>query len=354
MSSPSVAGGHVRLQNVTKQHGSVTALHDVSLEIRPGEFFALLGPSGSGKTTTLRILAGLEPHQAGRVWLDGVDVTAKEPGERDVAMVFQSYALYPHMTVAENIAFPLRMIGTPRAETERAVRDAAARVHIDHLLARKPGQLSGGQQQRCALARAIVRKPRLFLLDEPLSNLDAKLRLETRVELRKLQRGLGVTAVYVTHDQEEAMTIADRMAVFMEGRIVQVGTPAEVFARPATVAVAGFIGSPPMNLLAGESRGGRLSIAGVALAGATRDGADGPVTIGVRPAGVRLAPQGLPARVELVEDLGDSAIVDLVANGALVKMRTEGRPAVGEGEQVHIAFDTAALHVFDPASGLRR
>jgi ABC-type sugar transport system ATPase subunit len=348
------AGGHVRLENVTKRHGSVVALHDVSLDIRPGEFFALLGPSGSGKTTTLRIMAGLEPHQAGRVWLDGVDVTAKEPGERDVAMVFQSYALYPHMTVAENIAFPLRMIGTPREATQRAVRDAAARVHIEHLLARKPGQLSGGQQQRCALARAIVRKPRLFLLDEPLSNLDAKLRLETRVELRKLQRGLGVTAVYVTHDQEEAMTIADRMAVFMEGRIVQVGTPGEVFARPATVAVAGFIGSPPMNLLAGELRGGRLSIAGVALDAARRDGPDGPVTVGVRPTGVRLAPQGLPARVELVEDLGDSAIVDLVADGALVKMRTEGRPAVSEGEQVGIAFDAAALHVFDPASGLRR
>jgi len=349
-----ITGGHVRLENVTKQHGSVTALRDVSLEIRSGEFFALLGPSGSGKTTTLRVMAGLEPHQAGRVWLDGVDVTAKEPGERDVAMVFQSYALYPHMTVAENIAFPLRMIGTPREATERAVRDAAARVHIEHLLSRKPGQLSGGQQQRCALARAIVRKPRLFLLDEPLSNLDAKLRLETRVELRKLQRGLGVTAVYVTHDQEEAMTIADRMAVFMEGRIVQIGTPAEVFARPASVAVAGFIGSPPMNLLAGESRSGRLSVAGVELAGAPRDGADGPVTIGVRPTGVRLAPHGLAARVELVEDLGDSAIVDLLANGALVKMRTEGRPAVSEGEQVRIAFDAAALHVFDPASGLRR
>jgi len=195
------AGGHVRLEGIVKRHGAVTVLHGVDLEIRPGEFFALLGPSGSGKTTTLRVLAGLEPHDAGRVWLDGADVTGREPGDRDVAMVFQSYALYPHMTVAQNIAFPLRMIGTPRDETERAVRDAAARVRIDHLLARKPGQLSGGQQQRCALARAIVRKPRLFLLDEPLSNLDAKLRLETRVELRRLQRSLGVTAVYVTHDQ---------------------------------------------------------------------------------------------------------------------------------------------------------
>src|SRR5206468_10317604 len=183
----------------------------------------------------------------------------KEPGERDVAMVFQSYALYPHMSVAENIGFPLRMVGTSAEEVARAVREAAARVHIDHLLDRKPGQLSGGQQQRCALARAIVRKPRLFLLDEPLSNLDAKLRVETRVELRKLQRALGVTTVYVTHDQEEAMTMADRIAVFMEGRIAQVGTPHEIFERPASTAVATFIGSPPINLLEGEVRDGRLA-----------------------------------------------------------------------------------------------
>jgi ABC-type sugar transport system ATPase subunit len=348
------AGGHVRLEGVVKRHGPLTVLHGVDLEIRPGEFFALLGPSGSGKTTTLRILAGLEPHDAGRVWLDGVDVTAREPGERDVAMVFQSYALYPHMSVAENIAFPLRMIGTPRAETERAVRDAAARVRIEHLLARKPGQLSGGQQQRCALARAIVRKPRLFLLDEPLSNLDAKLRLETRVELRRLQRSLGVTAVYVTHDQEEAMTIADRLAVFMDGRIVQMGTPAEVFARPATIAVAGFIGSPPMNLLHGTVRNGAVTIGEVTLPDLHAPGADGPVVIGVRPSAVRLADAGLPARVELVEDLGESAIVDLQVGEGIVKMRTDRRPAAREGDSVHVSLEPSALHVFDAATGARR
>jgi ABC-type sugar transport system ATPase subunit len=176
--------GRVSLRGIVKRHGAFTALHGVDLDIEPGEFFALLGPSGSGKTTTLRILAGLEPRSEGRVLLDGEDVTFREPGERDVAMVFQSYALYPHMSVFDNIAFPLRMIATPADAVERAVRDAAAKVRIDHLLARRPGQLSGGQQQRCALARAIVRKPRLFLLDEPPSNLDAKLRLETRVELR--------------------------------------------------------------------------------------------------------------------------------------------------------------------------
>src|SRR5436190_10828243 len=247
--------GGVRLEGVVKRHGATTVLHGVDLAIEPGEFCVLLGPSGSGKTTTLRILAGLESVSAGRVLMDGVDVTANEPGQRDVAMVFQSYALYPHMTVAQNIGFPLKMVGTPPVDIARGVDEAAAKVGIGHLLQRTPGQLSGGQQQRCALARAIVRKPRLFLLDEPLSNLDAKLRLETRVELKKLHRSLDVTTIYVTHDQEEAMTIADRMAVFMEGRIEQVGTPEEVFARPHTVDVAAFIGTPPMNLMPGVWEG---------------------------------------------------------------------------------------------------
>jgi multiple sugar transport system ATP-binding protein len=342
------------MRGIVKRHGAFTALHGVDLDIEPGEFFALLGPSGSGKTTTLRILAGLEPLNEGRVMLDGEDVTEREPGERDVAMVFQSYALYPHMTVFDNIAFPLRMIATPRDEVERAVRDAAARVHIDHLLARRPGQLSGGQQQRTALARAIVRKPRLFLLDEPLSNLDAKLRLETRVELRKLQRALGVTTVYVTHDQEEAMTIADRVAVFMEGRIVQVGPPRDIFARPASAVVAGFIGSPPMNLLPAEVRNGVLHVAGVELRPERPLGRDGAVTIGVRPAALRIAATGLPARVYLVEDLGDTTIVDLDVVGQVIKLRTDQRPSVREGDQVHVAMPADALHVFERDSGARR
>ncbi|HVE50050.1 MAG TPA: ABC transporter ATP-binding protein [Casimicrobiaceae bacterium] len=346
--------GAVKMERIVKRHGSFTALHGIDLAIEPGEFFALLGPSGSGKTTTLRILAGLEPSDEGRVILDDVDVTAKEPGERDVAMVFQSYALYPHMTVEENIAFPLRMIGTPRDETSRAVRDAAAKVHIDHLLSRRPGQLSGGQQQRCALARAIVRKPRLFLLDEPLSNLDAKLRLETRVELRKLQRSLGVTAVYVTHDQEEAMTIADRLAVFMEGRIVQIGTPDEVFQQPANVAVAGFIGSPPMNLLPGEVRAGALQVAETRIPLDRAAGLVGAVIVGVRPSAVSIASEGLPARVELIENLGDTTIVDLSMSGHAVKLRSQMRPRVREGENVHIAFAPSAIHLFDRDSGNRR
>ena len=239
--------GQVRFEDIVKMHGEFSALKGVNFEIEPGEFFALLGPSGSGKSTTLRILAGLDAPTSGRVFIDGRDITATDARDRDIAMVFQSYALYPHMTVYENIAFPLEMAKLRAAEIELAVKDAARKVKIEHLLDRKPGQLSGGQQQRCALARAIVRKARLFLLDEPLSNLDAKLRMETRAELKKLQRSLGVTAVYVTHDQEEAMTLADRMAVFMAGEIQQVGRPAEIFARPNSIEVAAFIGSPPMT-----------------------------------------------------------------------------------------------------------
>ncbi len=238
-----IASASVRLNNVVKRFGQTVVLHDTTVQIRPGEFFSLLGPSGSGKTTTLRIIAGLEWVDGGNVEIDGKDVTFSSASDRDVAMVFQSYALYPHMTVGDNIAFPLRMVGMRRAEIAEKVRMAADRVRIGHLLHRRPGQLSGGQQQRCALARAIVREPRLFLLDEPLSNLDARLRLETRAELKQLQRTLNVTTVYVTHDQEEAMSLSDRMAIFMDGRIVQTGSPEDVFNTPASVAVAGFLGA---------------------------------------------------------------------------------------------------------------
>jgi len=346
--------GRVTLSGIVKRHGTFTALHGIDLEIAPGEFFVLLGPSGSGKTTTLRILAGLEPHDEGRVLQDGVDVTERAPGERDVAMVFQSYALYPHMTVHDNIAFPLRMVGTAAREIQTAVRDAAAKVHIEHLLDRRPGQLSGGQQQRCALARAIVRKPRLFLLDEPLSNLDAKLRVETRVELRKLQRALNVTTVYVTHDQEEAMTLADRIAVFMEGRIAQVGRPGDIYSRPASVVVAGFIGSPPMNLLAAEVQGNALVVAGVTVPLHRDLGPTGPVTLGLRAGALKIADSGIPARIYLVEDLGDATILDLHVGDHLIKMRAERRPDVREGDEIKLAFAPDAIHLFDSVSGSRR
>ena len=344
--------GSVRMEGVVKRHGSFTALHGMHLEIAPGEFFALLGPSGSGKSTTLRILAGLEEVNEGRVWLDDTDVTHQDPGQRDVAMVFQSYALYPHMTVAENIAFPLKMIKTPKGEIDTAVKEAAAKVNIAHLLDRRPGQLSGGQQQRCALARAIVRKPRLFLLDEPLSNLDAKLRIETRAELRRLQRSLGVTAVYVTHDQEEAMTIADKVAVFMEGRLVQTGTPKEIFMKPASVAVAGFIGTPPMNLLEATVRNGQVHLAGQALLPTSVR--NGDIVLGIRAGDWQLASHGLPARVDFVEDLGDSLIVHLNIEGQRAKLKAapSAQPPQ-EGQDICLQFSPEAAHLFDRASGER-
>ena len=345
--------GTVRLRGVVKKHGDTTVLHGVDLEIRAGEFFVLLGPSGSGKTTTLRILAGLESVSAGQVLMDGVDVTGTEPGERDVAMVFQSYALYPHMTVADNIGFPLKMVGTPREAIAKAVADAAGRVSIGHLLQRRPGQLSGGQQQRVALARAIVRQPRLFLLDEPLSNLDAKLRLETRLELKQLQRALGVTAVYVTHDQEEAMTLADRVAVFMDGRIVQVATPREIYSRPAQVSVAGFIGTPPMNLVPAVWRDDVVVIDGVTHPVGARTPQPREVTLGVRPGELRTGPAGTEVRVEYIEELGDHCIVDLKAGATRLRLKAEGQASVREGDTTRVSFAPSAAHLFDRAGGER-
>jgi multiple sugar transport system ATP-binding protein/inositol-phosphate transport system ATP-binding protein len=347
------AGGEVRFADITRMHGEFAALKGVSFEIQPGEFFALLGPSGSGKSTTLRILAGLDAPTAGRVFIDGKDVTSTDARDRDIAMVFQSYALYPHMTVAQNIAFPLEMANLPKAEIMAGVKEAARKVKIDHLLDRKPGQLSGGQQQRCALARAIVRKARLFLLDEPLSNLDAKLRLETRAEIKKLQRSLGVTAIYVTHDQEEAMTLADRMAVFMAGEIQQVGTPAEVFARPNSIDIAGFIGNPPMNLVPARYIDGDVVIAGHRLKTTMQASGERDVVVGIRPGALRIAPDGLKARVELIEDLGDTAVLDLDCAGTLIRVRVSDGNVPQEGEAISITARAHDIHLFDPVTRKR-
>jgi ABC-type sugar transport system ATPase subunit len=287
------------------------------------------------------------------VFIDGKDVTSTDARDRDIAMVFQSYALYPHMTVGENIAFPLEMAKLPKAEIVIAVKEAARKVKIDHLLDRKPGQLSGGQQQRCALARAIVRKARLFLLDEPLSNLDAKLRLETRAELKKLQRSLGVTAVYVTHDQEEAMTLADRMAVFMAGEIQQVGTPAEVFARPNSIDIAGFIGNPPMNLMPAHYIDGDVVIANHRFKTAMRAAGEREVVAGIRPGALRVAPEGLKARVELIEDLGDMAVLDLDCAGTLIRARVSDENVPREGDTISITARPQDIHLFDPTTRKR-
>ena len=321
-----------------------------------GEFFALLGPSGSGKTTTLRILAGLEPHDAGRVIQDGVDVTyraAGRPGCRHG--VPELRVVSAHERVRRTSRFPLRMVGTPTAEISTlAVREAATKVHIDHLLARKPGQLSGRpatalcarprdrtQAQAFSARRALVESRRQAAPGNAGSN------------CASLQRALGVTTVYVTHDQEEAMTIADRIAVFIEGRIVQIGTPNDVFEQPASIVVAAFIGSPPMNLLPGMIDRGRLTIGELDCA-LHRDGlGDGAVTVGLRPGALSFASDGIPGRVELVEDLGDSSIVNVEVGDQRIKVRTQHRPGVREGEAIHLHFDATAVHLFDRDSGAR-
>jgi len=346
------ATGEVILEKIVKDYGTFRALKGIDLRIAPGEFFALLGPSGSGKSTTLRVIAGLEVPDEGRMLVDGADMTFAPPGERNVAMVFQNYALYPHMTLEQNIGFPLRMDGVPKPEIAARVQEAARRVRIDHLLARRPGQLSGGQQQRVALARAIVRQPRLFLLDEPLSNLDAQLRLETRIELKRLHSSLGVTTIYVTHDQEEAMTIADRMAVFREGEIMQTGTPEEVFGTPDTLDVAAFIGSPPMNLLPARIEDGAVRFPGwdLPLPGAP----SGAVVVGVRPGRIRLADEGgLPGKLLLSENLGEAMLLNVDVDGTLVKVRLPDVRAMAEGSPLRLAFDPDAVLIFDPETRRR-
>ena len=346
--------GRILLRGIHKAFGDFKALKNIDLEIEPGEFFALLGPSGSGKSTTLRVIAGLETPDDGTMTVDGIDVTHAPPGERDVAMVFQNYALYPHMTLEENIGFPLKMDGVPKREIHSQVRDVAKRVKIDGLLHRRPGQLSGGQQQRCALARAIVRKPRIFLLDEPLSNLDAQLRLETRVELMNLHRSLDVTTIYVTHDQEEAMTMADRMAIFLNGEIVQVGTPREVFDQPHNVEVAAFIGSPPMNLLSADLDGRRVTVAGYSFELPEASGRPpGPVTIGIRPSHIRLSDAGLSVQLFLSENLGETMLLNLYLGERLIKLRLPEVRNFADNETLHLTFDSDHVHLFDSQTGRR-
>ena len=346
--------GKIELKNINKYYGKVKVLDDVNLEIKPNEFFAFLGPSGCGKTTTLRILAGLEELDKGKILFDDLDITNTSPGSRDIAMVFQSYALYPHMTVFENIAFPLKMDKVAKNKISDLVKQTASKVKIEHLLDRKPGQLSGGQQQRVALARAVVRQPKIFLLDEPLSNLDAKLRLETRVELKNLQKSLNVTTVYVTHDQEEAMTLANRMAVFLEGKIMQVGTPTEIFNNPKTLQVASFIGNPPMNLLEGEVMNNQLTISGVKIKNyeIKRDNFK-KIIVGIRPGELTISNEGIPAKIYLIEQLGDSTIMNLIINDKIVKLKSTENKNFKENSQVFVNINSDKIYLFDPETGLR-
>jgi multiple sugar transport system ATP-binding protein len=344
----------VRYAGVSKLFDSTEALAPLDLHVADGTFLALLGPSGCGKTTALRLLAGLELPTSGSIFIGSRNVTYAPPRSRDVAMVFQSYALYPHLKVWQNIAYPLRVRKVSKTDQERQVREVATLLGLDELLDRRPRQLSGGQRQRVALARAIIRRPQVFLMDEPLSNLDAQLRLQMRAEIKRLQRELGVTTLYVTHDQVEAMTMADCVAVLARGRLQQLATPAELYARPANLFVARFCGSPPMNALTGEVADGRFVHANgsVALDGAP---ARGRVTLGFRPEHARLAePSGGDAfagEVYVVEPLGNETLVAVDLGGTLVNVRERADFSAAIGSRCGVQPLAQHLHLFDEATG---
>jgi multiple sugar transport system ATP-binding protein len=341
------------------QAGQRPAVDALDLEITDGEFLVLVGPSGCGKSTTLRMLAGLEPVDLGSVYIGDRNVTQVPPKDRDIAMVFQSYALYPHMTVAENIGFHLKIKKIDKAERDRRVLEAADILDLMEYLDRKPAKLSGGQRQRVAMGRAIVRNPQVFLMDEPLSNLDAKLRVQTRTQIAALQRRLGVTTVYVTHDQVEAMTMADRVAVLKDGILQQCASPRELFMRPSNLFVAGFIGSPAMNLLDAHLHDGGADVGTltIPLSPAQRTAlGSADVVVGVRPEGFVVEPRGgLDATVDLVEELGSESYLYCTADGvgSPVVVRIEGLSSSRRGDHVSLVPQPQAVHLFDASSGAR-
>src|SRR3954454_8157623 len=327
------------------------AVDALELRIADGELMVLVGPSGSGKSTALRMLAGLEEGDAGTIWIGERDVTDDAPKERDVAMVFQNYALYPYLDVAANLAFPLKMARVKGAERDRRVREIAELLDLTPFLSRKPGQLSGGQRQRVAMGRAIIREPSAFLREEPLSNLDAKLRVQMRAEIASLQSRLGTTTVYVTHDQSEAMTLGDRVAVLGDGRLQQCDTPHELYARPANTFVAGFIGSPSMNLCTVPCANGSVSLGGVEVPVRVEHGAE--VVVGLRPESLELAPDGIPAEVEVVEEIGADSYVFADSEIGRLVARCETRHAPKRGERIALRPKPDEAHLFEPATGER-
>ncbi|WP_366180546.1 sn-glycerol-3-phosphate ABC transporter ATP-binding protein UgpC [Actinomyces timonensis] len=353
------------------------SVDQLNLEIADGEFLVLVGPSGCGKSTSLRMLAGLEDVNSGRILIGDRDVTDVQPKDRDIAMVFQNYALYPHMSVHDNMGFALKIAGTPKEEIDKRVREAAKILGLTEYLDRKPKALSGGQRQRVAMGRAIVRKPKVFLMDEPLSNLDAKLRVQTRTQIASLQRSLGVTTVYVTHDQTEALTMGDRIAVLKDGLLQQVGTPREMYDKPANEFVAGFIGSPAMNLGHFTVNGDVASIgsAKIQLSRATLDAIKpedgGKITIGFRPESLEVVSasdeHSIPVRVSFVEELGSDAYIygelvgaegseDKLGSGedsSQIIVRVPPRTAPGAGETVHVRIKPGQEHIFSAATGER-
>ncbi len=349
----------ITLKNLSKRWGGFVAVDNLSLKIRDKEFLVLLGPSGCGKTTTMRIIAGLEQETSGDVYIDNIKVNKLEPKDRDVAMVFQSYGLYPNMNVYENIRFPLKIRKTDPKTHDRRVKHAAEMVELLEYLHRKPSELSGGQKQRVALARAIVREPNVFLMDEPLSNLDAKLRVSTRAQIKHLHHEMQVTTLYVTHDQIEAMTLADRVVVLNRGVIQQIGTPSEIYDKPQNLFVAGFIGNPAMNLISGKIKNNKFETETISLNGFRTN--DGNVTIGFRAEDAIIQPNKTRAvksnkisvPVYSIELLGDSTMVSFQISGSLISIKAAKEYSAKIGDVVTICIPISACHLFDSDTGNR-
>jgi multiple sugar transport system ATP-binding protein len=343
----------IKLKNLTKRWGDFIGVDNFDLTIKDKEFLVLLGPSGCGKTTTMRMIAGLEDGTEGEIWIDNTLVNELDPKDRDVAMVFQSYALYPNMTVFENIRFPLKVRKIDEKNQKERVLKAASMVELSDFLDRKPSELSGGQRQRVALARAIVREPRVFLMDEPLSNLDAKLRISTRAQIKNLQHELSTTTIYVTHDQIEAMTLADRVVVMNQGKIQQVGSPSEIYENPSNTFVAGFIGSPAMNLIKGNLNNGTFNTDGISIKGLSKDKNE-DVILGFRAedAKVVLEKSELSAKVYSFELLGDATMVTVKTNNQLISIKANKDYRVQIGDIVDVSIPLNKCHLFDINSGI--
>ncbi|MDE1996849.1 MAG: sn-glycerol-3-phosphate ABC transporter ATP-binding protein UgpC [Rhizobiaceae bacterium] len=347
--------GSVKISDVRKSYGALEVLHGVSVDIADGEFTVLVGPSGCGKSTLLRMIAGLEAISGGEIAIDGKVVNNVAPKERDIAMVFQSYALYPHMTVEANMGFSLRLAGAPKPEIAKRVADAAKMLSLEPYLQRYPRHLSGGQRQRVAMGRAMVRNPKVFLFDEPLSNLDAKLRVQMRSEIKQNHQRLKTTTVYVTHDQIEAMTMADRIVVMHGGIVEQIGSPLELYDHPANLFVAGFIGSPAMNVLKGRlDKGSFITPDGtrIAVTGANALG-DRPITLGVRPEHLRIDPEGLAGEIITVDPMGSETQVAMRLGGHDLIGVFRERISNAPGESLRISVDTDHVHLFDTETGKR-
>ncbi len=348
----------VSIRNVSKSYGDNEVLHGVSAEVKDGEFIVIVGPSGCGKSTLLRMVAGLEEITSGKISIGGRVVNNIEPKDRDIAMVFQNYALYPHMSVFNNMAYGLKLKGLPRDEIRRRVEEAAKTLQLEDYLGRKPRQLSGGQRQRVAMGRAIVRNPAVFLFDEPLSNLDAKLRVQMRVEIRKLQHRLGVTSLYVTHDQVEAMTMGDRLIVLHDGHAEQIGAPMELYENPATRFVAGFIGSPAMNFMEAEVSDQKAHIGGEAALPCPPGAPGGKVVIGVRPEHFALAEDGaagLKIHVDVVEALGPDTLVHghIAGQSEDIVIKFHGSPRFAVDSIIAVKAPPEKIYFFDPGTGRR-